>query len=224
MKKTILGMTALCALVATSAFAGQKFTANVGTMAVVNPLAAAATGGWSNVMNGSIHMAQQQDLLIGVSLQTSLLTDTLVSSKGGAKDTSTAKTGITIRVLVDGKEEASPGEVIYDQRTQQLTATLGGYYTNCVDANGDGIIDVTKECELAPEQVGLLLDTTAAHHFNFVKANLGAGDHTIQVQAKIDNATAFTNGTATATALLGKGSLTIETVSASNAPDGIVLQ
>src|SRR5512138_2942007 len=176
--KKLMAILAVSLLASTSAFAASaKFTANVGTVAVVSPmLAANDADGWSTVMSGQIHTATPKDLLIGVSLETSLLTDTLVKSSGGVKDVSTAEAGIQIKVLVDGIE-ADPGVVVFDKRKQQLSATLGGYYTNCV-AGVDGITDVLTECELAPEEIGLLLDTTAAHHFNFIQADLGQGTHT----------------------------------------------
>jgi len=223
MRKSTLLMAALCSLMATSAFAGQKFTANVSGLALVHPARTAAADGWTDVLKGSIHTPNQKDLLIGVSFETSLLTDTLVVSKAGAKDTSTAEASIEIQVLVDGVP-ADPGTVIYDKRKQQLSATLGGYYTNCVDSNLDGIIDVTTECELAPEEIQLLLDTTAAHHFNFIKADLPSGDHTVVVQSRITNSTGYQNGSASATALVGKGTLSVEEVAASNSVDGIVMQ
>jgi hypothetical protein len=146
-----------------------------------------------------------------------------VKSSKGVPDVSSANAGIDVKVLVDGVE-AAPGVVVFDKRTQQLSATLGGYYTNCTDANGDGITDVLTECQLAPEEVGLLLDTTAAHHFNFIQSNLGQGTHSVVVKAKISNSTAVTNGTASASALLGKGSLSVETVQAVNSADGIIFQ
>jgi len=224
MKKLATILT-LSLLATTSAFAASaKFTANVGTVAVVSPLLATNDAdGWTTVLSGQIHTATPKDLLIGVSLETSLLTDTLVKSSGGVKDTSTAEAGIEVKVLVDG-QEAAPGVVIFDKRKQQLSATLGGYYTNCTDTNLDGITDVLTECELAQEEIELLLDTTAAHHFNFIKADLGQGTHSVVVKSKISNNTVFANGTASASALLGKGSLSVEEVQAVNSPEGIVLQ
>lgn len=220
MKKT-LAILALSLLATTPAFAASaKFTANVGTVAAVSPkLATNDADGWSTILKGQIHTATPQDLLIGVSLETSLFTDTLVKSSGGTKATSTAEAGIEVKVLVDGNEvenEAAPGVVVFDKRMQQLSATLGGF-TACTDANGDGIIDVTTECTLTDEEIELILNTTAAHHFNFVKANLGQGAHSVVVKAKISN-------TDNASAVLGKGSLSIEEVQAVNSPDGIVLQ
>lgn len=224
MKKTS-AILALSLLATTSAFAASaKFTANVGTVAVVSPLLATNDAdGWTTVLSGQIHTATPKDLLIGVSLETSLLTDTLVKSSGGVKDSSTAEAGIEVKVLVDGKE-AAPGVVIFDKRKQVLSATLGGYYTNCTDANLDGITDVLTECDLAQEEIELLLDTTAAHHFNFIQADLGQGVHNVVVKSKISNNNVFANGTASSSALLGKGSLSVEEVQAVNSPAGIVLQ
>lgn len=221
----VFAMLALVLLTATSAFAASaKFTANVAGMALVTPqLATNDADGWSTVLSGKIHTATPKDLLIGVSLETTLLTDTQVKSSGGAKDTSTAEAGIEVKVLVDGLE-AAPGPVVFDKRMQQLSASLGGYYTNCTDTNLDGIMDVTTECELAPEEIQLLLNTTAAHHFNFIQANLGQGVHEVVVKAKISNSAQYVNGSATASALLGKGSLSVEEVQAVNSTDGIVLQ
>src|SRR5512138_3244706 len=215
--KKLMAILALSLLASTSALAASaKFTANVGTVAVVSPmLAANDADGWSTVLSGNIHTATPKDLLIGVSLETSLLTDTVVKSSGGVKDVSTAEAAIEVKVLVDGKE-AAPGVVIFDKRKQQLSAALGGYYTNCTDANLDGITDVLTECELAQEEIGLLLDTTAAHHFNFIQADLGQGTHTVVVKSKISNNTVFANGSASASALLGKGSLSVEEVQAVN--------
>ncbi|HEY6839102.1 MAG TPA: hypothetical protein VI389_10190 [Geobacteraceae bacterium] len=223
--KKLATILAVSLLASTSAFAASaKFTANVKSVAVVSPmLATNDADGWSTVMSGQIHTATPKDLLIGVSLETTLLTDTTVKSSGGVKDTSTAEAGIQVKVLVDGLE-AAPGVVVFDRRKQQLTATLGGYYTNCTDVNQDGITDVLTECELAPEEIGLLLDTTAAHHFNFIQANLGQGTHSVVVKAKISNNTVFANGSASASALLGNGSLSVEEVQAVNSIDSFVLQ
>lgn len=221
----VFAILALTLLTATSAFAASaKFTANVGTVAVVSPmLKTNDDAGWSTVLTGQIHTATPKDLLIGVSLETTLVTDTMVKSSGGARDTSTAESGIEVKVLVDGIE-AAPGVVVFDRRKQQLAASLGGYYTACVDENLDGITDLLTECTLLPEEIQLLLDTTAAHHFNFIQANLGQGVHNVVVKAKISNNTVSGNGSASSSALLGKGSLSVEEVQAVNTSDGIVMQ
>ena len=90
----------------------------------------------------------------------------------------------------------------------------------CTDANGDGVIDADTECPLTLE-IGLILDTLSAHHYNFVVPNLGPGVHHCELQIRIDTQEAFTNGSATAWAAVGRGSFTIEEVRARNTEDGI---
>jgi hypothetical protein len=48
-----------------------------------------------------------------------------------------------------------------------------GLYTDTLVKSSDG------------KEIQVILDTMAAHHFNFVMANLPAGDHFIQVLAEI---------------------------------------
>lgn len=64
----------------------------------------------------------------------------------------------------------------------------------------------------------------AAHHFNFVIANLPAGDHLIEVLTEIKSSNSSQAGSASAYATIGKGSLTVEEIRATNSPDGIVFQ
>ena len=63
----------------------------------------------------------------------------------------------------------------------------------------------------------------AAHHFNFILANLAPGDHTIVVQAEIKSNNTSQTGSSSAWATIGKGSLTVEEIRAVNSPEGIVL-
>ena len=198
----------------------SKGSANVSSVALMQ--ATTETHSWDPVLSSTIKTANQKDLLIGVSLETGLYTQTLVKSSGGTKDTSNATAGIQIRVLVDGVQ-AAPGEVTYDKRSQTLSATLGGYFANCTDENGDGITDVLTECDLLPEEIELILNTMAAHHFNFILANLAPGDHTIVVQAEIKSNNTSQTGSSSAWATIGKGSLTVEEIRAVNSPEGIVL-
>ena len=203
-----------------SALAGpsSKFAAQVSSVALVPETANLA---WAKVLETTIKTPNKKDLLIGASFETGLYTKTLVKSSGGTLDTSSATAGIKIKVLIDGVE-ARPGEVIYDKRAQTLSAKLGGILETCSDTNGDGIIAILTECTFSDEEIELILDTMAAHHFNFVAANLGPGVHTVEVWAKIETLTSSIAGLADAKALVGKGSLTVEEVRATNSPDGIV--
>ena len=215
-------LVALALFVASPSFAGApsaKFAAQVSSIALVSPATAGNTG-YSKVLSTTIKTPNKKDLLIGASFETGLYTKTVVKSAMGVLDTSTAVAGITIKVLVDGNE-VKPGEVIYDKRAQTLSAKLGGILETCSDVNLDGTIDIATECTFTPEEIGLILDTMGAHHFNFVAANLEPGVHSVVVFAKIDTSTAAQAGLADAKALVGKGSLTVEEVRATNAPDGI---
>ena len=122
------------------------------------------------VLNAKIKTGNKKDLLISVSLQTSLFTLTKVKGKNGDSVLADALAGIEINVEVDGVA-AAPGPVIFDQRFQQLSAVLGGVIESCEDvgtftdddpANDgepDGVITVADECVVTDEEIQLILDT-----------------------------------------------------------------
>lgn len=170
--------------------------------------ATSGTDGWQPLLTATLKTSEQKDLILGVSLETGLFTRTLVRSKGGAQDTQWAWAKVEVRVVIDGERYANPGTVMFDKRYQELMAKFGGIMT-CSDLNGDGIVGV-NECTFTDEELQLILDTMAAHHFNFALTELGSGVHTVQVQAKLSTNTSSTQ--ASATAAVGKGALTVEEV------------
>lgn len=95
-------------------------------------------------------------------------------------------------------------------------ATFNGI---CTDTNGDGIVNY-NECE-TPEELELILDTTAAHHFNFILDDVGQGTHKVAMWGCINTATNSQAGEATARAAAGKGSLVVEEVRLVKAQDVI---
>ena len=171
---------------------------------------ASSTSEWKDIFTTSIKTANQKDLFVDVSLQSALFTDTTVKSKGMVKDTSTATAGVDVRVLVDG-EEAKPGVVTFNERTQTLSATLQGEL-DLVDANGNGIVDFDELVVVDYEEVSLALDTVSANSFNFIQPDVLSGVHEIKVQAQINLGEEATNGSADATAIIGAGSVTVEEV------------
>lgn len=162
-----------------------------------------------------------KDLIVGLSFETNLFTETVVRSKGGTKDSSTASAAIRMKVFVDG-EMIQPGEVVFDKRHQELWAQLGGVLDcqDTVDADGvyDGIISF-DECDLTEEEIGLILDTTAAHSFNFLAYNIGSGSHLIEAYAKLEKDGTTQTGESNASASLGKGTLSVWEVHGSNVSD-----
>lgn len=171
---------------------------------------------WTTILSNGVHTSEQKCLFVDASLECGLYTQTLVKSKAGQSDTSSATASIKVRVLVDGVE-AYPGEVVFSSRTQQLTAKLQGLLTDadgnvCLSADPDtGAITIDESC-LLPEEIELILDTMSANSFNFITDSLSSGYHHIEVQAKIDTGTAVQEGTAEAKATIGKGSVTVEEI------------
>lgn len=130
---------------------------------------------------------------------------------------------------------SQPGEVVFARRQQTLIAEFAGDFSECmtilVDDNGTpddtsddtSSIDIDWEC-VKPETLELVLDTMTANSFNFMHPDLDAGTHTVVVQANLayqtDAGTEIDEtfapnadfGSAAAAAVLGKGSVTVESV------------
>lgn len=99
------------------------------------------THSFDPVMSTIIQVAQQKELVFDVALQCGLYTDTLVRSKGGNKDTSTAEVAIDVRVKLQKLNNAGepigepflahPGVVTYAKRSQTLMAKFQGIFQQC---------------------------------------------------------------------------------------------
>ncbi len=191
---------------ANTAQPASKATAQVGNIAILDSTAL----DWTTILSNNMRTANQKDLFVDVSLECGLYTQTEVRSKGGSTDSATAEAGVDVRVLVDG-QPIYPGEVTFCRRTQTLEATFGGILQQCQDLNLDGVI-TNEECTWDYEELNLIQDTMNANSFNFVLDDLTSGVHVVEVQAKIDTATAYQDGSAAAYATIGKGSMTVEEV------------
>lgn len=199
-------------------------------------------GQWFTVMNSSLKTSNTTDLFINPSLVTGLYTETQVKgSNTGTSQTAAATGSVAVRVLIDctncgasgsmqvgnasygAAAQPDPGAtgVVFDARIQQLSATLGTVITStCLTA-----LDTCT-----PEQIDLILSTTSAHSFNYILTNVGAGQHTITVQARLDAGQVCTNnnsngtggvtctnvntslGSSVAAALFGVGSVVVQPV------------
>jgi len=193
-----------------------KVTAKTANLVLVKDTT--GTGGWQTLFSNTIKTANQKDLFISASFEVGLYTDTLVSSKNMVKDTSSAEATVQIQVLLDGKA-VEPGSVVYGRRKQILSATLEGAIAKCLSlvVNSDGTTSiVVDETCVQPEVIELILDTMDAASFNFVAVDVPQGVHTISVQASIGTLTTTTDpntgGSASAHAMVGKGSMTVESV------------
>jgi len=191
----------------------SKATVQAGGISVLgSPLESslALSDGFSTILSGSIKTAEQKDLIVGVSLECGLSTRTLVRSKGGNKDTSSAEGAVEIRVLIDGVE-AAPGTVTFCRRNQEMSATFQGLIDGCLSVDETGNVVLDDAC-LAPEEVELVLETMSANAFNFIFSDASSDVHLIEVQARISLDSSVQEGEAEARATLGKGSMTVEEV------------
>jgi hypothetical protein len=172
------------------------------------------TGDWVTILANQIRTPNQKDMFIGVSLEVGLFTRTTTRSKNVVVDTSLAQAQVEVRAMVDGRV-AEPGVVVFGRRSQTLSATLEGAIAGCLSlvTNADGTVSVVVDpaC-VTPETIELILDTMDANAFNFVLQDLVPGVHTVSVQARIHTGTAAQQGTAAATATVGRGSMTVESV------------
>ena len=177
----------------------------------------------------TIKVPQDKELLVGVSSEVLLITNTSIKGKAGGQARALAYAGADVTVgacPVEGGDckVAAPGSVILADRFQILEGTLGGVLTNCTDSNGDGDIDL-NDCVLEDEEISLIIDSLTSHHFNFVLPNMDQGDYDIKAffgteacnQISSDgDAEAF----AFAVAAIGKSMVTVQQVRATK--NGII--
>ena len=197
-------------------------------------------GQWFTVMSAAVKTSTNKTLFVSPSLVTGIYTNTQVKGNGSSQ-TATAVASVAVRVLLDCANCGSVGAVqtqpalysvagfpdqggsgiVFDARIQQLTAVLGQAITSTC------IADITT---CSQEMIDLILSTTSAHSFNFILTQVGAGQHTITVQARLDagnicygssgavttcsnsDVVNSTLGTSVSAAVFGLGSLTVTPV------------
>lgn len=142
----------------------------------------------------TIKVPQGKELLIGVSAEIGLVTDTSVKGKNGGAARAVADGEAYVTVFAVPREggdsvKAAPDKIMLSKRVQELDATLGGVIQSCqvpcgVDEDSGEIvcddIVIVVDCEVTDEEIGLLQKTTAAHHFNFLLPNMNQGVYDIK--------------------------------------------
>ena len=170
------------------------------------------TNSYVPIMAASIHMAQQKDINVDVSIECGLMTETIVRSKGkkagDEPDAALAEATVKIRVAVydeTGTTELTDVSVLpafdltddlidnptnlpvtFCKRTQELTAALQGYIDNlsCFDYETGNFLPTCDA--LYDEEIGLMLETMNANAFNFIVENLDSGTYVVKAEAEID--------------------------------------
>lgn len=195
-----------------------KATLQLGNIAVMDARlgAASSKSNWQNIMSGIMKTSSQKDMVVTASLEVGLYTRTLVRSKLGTPDTSSASAGVEVRVVVDAgtpnERIAYPGDVIFGRRTQELTATFQGLIDGCLTVDpATGAVIINETC-VRPEELQLILDTMNANSFVFALDDMGSGVHTIKVQARMVMNNTVQTGEVEARCTIGKGSMAVEEV------------
>lgn len=139
MKKILTGMTLVLFALSTGSALAQ-IPSGKGS-AAISSLNLVETHSWAPILTTVIQVSQQKELTFDVALQSQLYTNTLVKSKGGVSDTSTADVGIEVRVRLqrlnsDGTDSgeaflAYPESVTYNKRSQTLMAKFQGIFQQC---------------------------------------------------------------------------------------------
>jgi hypothetical protein len=264
MKKLMCVLTGIClaSFVAGLAMAGPpsaKFAATWSTVPALESAVVITDATTDTVMVDSnsgytlatIKVPQDKELLVGVSAEIGLVTDTSVKGKNGgtARAIADAEAFVTVfAVPQDGgnSEEAAPGQIMLSKRVQELGATLGGVIQSCsVTCVEEDVIEnnvvvgttivcediiIAEDCLVTDEEISLLQDTTAAHHFNFVLPNLDQGVYDIKAvfttgaRAEVDicddgedcmyDPEGTVSASAAATAIINKTMVTVQQVRA----------
>ena len=231
MKKLLCAIAAIClvSFVAGSALAGQpsaKFAATwstepgVASVAIVPDTTVDAIDlDWNmGYTLAKIKVPQDKELLVGLSAEVGLVTDTSIKGKEGgtAKALAGGKANVTIFAIPEpfnweGIRKAEPGRIMLSSRFQVLTATLGGVLTSL------------DPLEFTDEEIGFLQGTLAAHHFNFLLPDMDQGVYkivaffTTGAIAAVDicgDGGGSVSASAFAAAIIGKTMLTVQQVRA----------
>lgn len=193
----------------------------------------------------TIKIPQSKELLVGVSAQVELFTETLVKGKRGSYSRALAFAEGNVALVAcndDSCYRSKPGGVVLSSRQQELSAVLAGIIESCSfdptpDATSGEASFNLGDCEVADEEIKLALTTMAAHHYNFVFPNLPQGEYTViarfmtraraeaEANCPLDENDELVNpycldgdgsAGAKATAIIGKTMVTIQEVRAIN--------
>ena len=212
---------------------------SAGSLNPTGDLTCDKTGGGSKVLFGNIKTpaATSKNVLVMATLESSILTNTLVASKNGTNSTSSAMGAVVVTPKVylcpsndcSGRSGAlvdiitlggtvTPNQVTFNQRVQTLSASLSGL--NCTADLTTGVVTCAD-----PETISLLLSTMSANGFNFLVQTPGQGVYQVQLGIALE-ASASTNGLpagAAATVAVAAGSLVEMIVQAQTPFDTIKL-
>ena len=149
------------------------------------------------ITTATIKVPQAKELLVGISAQVELFTETVAKGKKGttSRALAMAEGGVELFACNGVCYRGEPGRIVLSKRTQELEATLAGVIESCVVdvevvddvATGSGSFNLGM-CDVEDEAIRLALTTMAAHHFNFVFPNLPQGDYDVIARFSVNSA------------------------------------
>jgi len=220
-----LALSALLAALVSAGTPASKHAVAYGAPAVIGE------GGWQPILGQKIKTANDKGLAVSVSLECGLYTKTVVKTKAVTK--AEAKASVKVRVLVDG-EEADPGPVTFCSRSSKTSAALSDIFTKPENEScflveeGEEIVTIDPTC-LVHEELELLEDSMSAHSYFFYYGDSTPGEHTVTVEALIDETTGAEGEDTLASdqgakATLGNGSVLIEEIRLTHGASGETLE
>jgi hypothetical protein len=181
------------------------------------------------VMDATVKVSNSESLFVSTSIVTGLYTSTTTKTKTGSTSTATGTGGVYERaVLLDGSGNTvavafpvaactstvlgcqSIGNgfgVTLDSRVQTLTQSLSDCVVNIGTTVGAGSCSFTST-------IGLILQTTSAHSFDFIFPNVGVGTYSVEIQMAVNSDAQVVSGSGSAVgaAAFGLGSVTVDVV------------
>lgn len=149
--------------------------------------------GQETIMRGIMHTAKPTDVMFHVSLECSLFTKLLTNNT----DTSaTANAHIEVWVEVDDQIVAIE-QVSTPPQNPTAPGTAADKVTFCDRTYHRTVSDNENPLD-GVDTTDDYIETKSSHSFNWVKMNMGSGDHKIEVVANVSTTTDGTNATAEA--------------------------
>ena len=182
---------------------------------------------FAKVMDATVKVSNSESLFVSPSMVTGLYTSTTTKTKTGSTSTVTAMGGVYERaVLLDGSGNVvATGFPVADCTSDLLGCqSIGGSFGVTIDSRVQTLTQTLSDCVVNvgttsgtcsfTSTIGLVLQTTSAHTFNFIFPNVGVGTYTVEIQMAVNSSAQVVSGSGSAVgaAAFGLGSVTVEVV------------
>jgi hypothetical protein len=179
------------------------------------------------VMDATVKVSNSESLFVSPSMVTGLYTSTTTKTKTGSTSTVTAMGGVYERaVLLDESGNVvATGFPVADCTSDLLGCqSINGSFGVTIDSRVQTLTQSLSDCVVSvgittgtcsfTSTIGLVLQTTSAHTFNFIFPNVGVGTYTVEIQMAVNSSAQVLSGSGSAVgaAAFGLGSVTIDVV------------